>query len=599
MKPRAFSALIGLVLCIHTSSAAASSFSTLVEDDFNAPTDSLWHFQTATFRDGVYSPGFKAEIPGRNAETGQLKIDPEKGQLVFMPRKLSQAHRSCFMAYRNDFLIEGAYAGQVRIELTHPLINPSANDSLGGLFALIQYREINGGTKFLRSASPIKVSAPFDLGASAWYPIETYNWLITERISSHLQNQALSRVVGIGMLYIPGTSVLAGSTALRLPGFKATGEMAWPRLTGDPESATLWAGDTVELSWRFPSQLRAQWRWYRNEKQVPDARAATYRFATTLNDVRTHLFRAEALLENGEKISTESIRIQVRGKVKPVIRRQIHDTLAPIGGEVIFAIKAEGIPPLKYQWYHQGKALPGAQSDTLVLVPSHMRQGGAYHCEVTDRWGAKVSSHRARLLVKPSLENEGAGRPRLSVAVKAGVNTTDFYQADPNGYPDTRKAWNYMHLGVQGLWEFMPRFALQGDLLFSRKGVRWDFEDHVDELKLDYIEIPLFLRLSVTKKAAKFPVHFLIGGYGALLVDAQHQEDWGDWKGDISAGEFTWYDFGPSLGMVFQAGGLSLEARGSVGAANLNDFDPKVPVRMWTASVMLGFTLLAPQEVAQ
>jgi Outer membrane protein beta-barrel domain len=578
---------------------AASPLSALVDDDFKASTDSLWHFQTATFRDGVFSPGNKAEIPGRDAETGQLKIDTEKGQLVFLPRKLSQAYRSCFMAFRDDFLIEGAYAGRVRIELAHPLINPSSNDSLGGLFALIQYREQNGRAKFLRSATPIGVGVPFELGAKRWYPIEAYNWLITEPAAPHVQSQALSRVTGIGILYIPGTTVLAGSTALRITGFKATGEMAWPRLTGRPESAVLWAGDTVELGWHFPSRLRAHWSWYRNEKPIPGAHASTYRFATTLNDARTHVFRAEAQLGNGEKISTETIRVQVKGKVKPVIRRQIHDTTVPIGGEVIFAIKAEGIPPLKYQWYHQGKPLPGANADTLVLVPSHMRQGGLYQCEVTDRWGAKVRSHSAGLLVKPSLDDLGSGRTSYSVAVKAGVNATDFYQADPNGYPDTRYAWNYMHLGVQGLWEITPRIALQGDLLFSRKGVRWDFEDHFDELKLDYAEIPLFLRVSLTKKNSRFPVHFLLGGYGALLVDAQHQEDWGDWKGDISAGEFTWYDFGPSLGMVMQSGGLSLEARASVGAANLNDFDPQVPVRMWTASVMIGFTLIAPQEMAQ
>lgn len=571
----------------------------LVLDGFKVSNDSLWHFQTAAFRGGIFSPGKQTEIPGRDAESGQLKVDITKDQLFFLPRKLSEEYRSCFLAYRDDFWIDGAFASQVRIELSPKIINPSSGDSTGGLYALLRYLGPDGKPQFMRSSRQLVGGSSFELNTMKWFPIEVGNWLITEPMETYMQTRALTRVTGIGMLYISGTNLLARTAALRLDGFKATGEMSWPHLSGHPEKAVIWAGDSVELRYQFPPGLKAQWRWSRNEVPVSNADSAAYRFVTTLEDVRTHLFRAEAKLDNGDVLATETLRIQVKGKMKPVIRRQINDTIAPIGGEVTFAILAEGIPPLTYQWFHNGEPIQGAQSASYVFVPSHLKQGGKYLCEVTDRWGAKARSHVAKLLVKPLVESQVDWQQNLSYSVKAGVNATDFYQADPNGYPDTHFGWNYMQAGIQVLWDLSPRLALQGDLLYSRKGVRWNFEDHFDELKLDYAECPLFLRVRLLKVTSPLQAYFLIGGYAAVLLDAQHQEDWGDWQGDISASEFSRFDFGPSLGMVWRIGGMFLEWRTSVGAANLNSYAPEFPVRMWTASVMLGFTLIAPQEMAQ
>src|SRR4051812_26374728 len=93
--------LFSTLALLGMASMVSAAPSTLVSDDFSVATDSLWHFQTTAYRDGNLSPGKEAEIPGYGATTGQLKIDPDAASLLFMPRRLHNDFRSCFLAYRN------------------------------------------------------------------------------------------------------------------------------------------------------------------------------------------------------------------------------------------------------------------------------------------------------------------------------------------------------------------------------------------------------------------------------------------------------------------------------------------------------------------
>jgi hypothetical protein len=133
--------LFPLLALLGAACVATAAPMTLVSDGFIAATDSLWHFQTAAYRDGVLSPGMEAEIPGYGPASGQLKIDPEAASLRFMPKRLHNAFRSCFLAYRNDFRMDSVFASHVKVEILETVTDPTDGDSLGGLYVLIRYED--------------------------------------------------------------------------------------------------------------------------------------------------------------------------------------------------------------------------------------------------------------------------------------------------------------------------------------------------------------------------------------------------------------------------------------------------------------------------
>lgn len=79
------------------------------------------------------------------------------------------------------------------------------------------------------------------------------------------------------------------------------------------------------------------------------------------------------------------------------------------GGSVTLEVEAAGNPAPAYQWFHNGKKIPGAISNILTL--SHMRRlsGGRYYCEVTNAKGKEMS--RACTITVSSAEWESPAAP--------------------------------------------------------------------------------------------------------------------------------------------------------------------------------------------
>src|SRR4051812_6761428 len=139
----------GIFLFAHSESVAANL--TLIDDGFQSKTDSLWHFKSAAFRDGVLSPGLEVQIPGYSSGSGLLGINPSLSALQFVPRQSTKSHRSCFYGYRDDFRIDSTVASHIHIDLLDPVSNPSSDDSVGGLFLFVKYMDDLGYKGLARS----------------------------------------------------------------------------------------------------------------------------------------------------------------------------------------------------------------------------------------------------------------------------------------------------------------------------------------------------------------------------------------------------------------------------------------------------------------
>lgn len=76
----------------------------------------------------------------------------------------------------------------------------------------------------------------------------------------------------------------------------------------------------------------------------------------------------------------------------PQIISQPQAQQAPFGGRTVFSVGADGTAPLRYQWFRNDEALPGAWENTLVINPVTSASLGAYHVVVSNSYGSAAST---------------------------------------------------------------------------------------------------------------------------------------------------------------------------------------------------------------
>lgn len=77
----------------------------------------------------------------------------------------------------------------------------------------------------------------------------------------------------------------------------------------------------------------------------------------------------------------------------PAIIIQPADLQVSIGGRAVFSVGATGTPPLRYQWFRDNDALPGAWESSLVIDPTSVDSLGSYHVVVSNSHGSTASGN--------------------------------------------------------------------------------------------------------------------------------------------------------------------------------------------------------------
>ena len=203
--PSAASVFISRVIFITWSgfSLAASAPSLLIDDKFDLPDDSLWHFQTTAFKEGVLSPGLEADPHGRGFATGQLRVDASASSLRFIPRHGTKEHRSCFLGYRSDFRMDSVYARHVQVEFTGEIANPAGTDSVGGLYVLVRYADDMGYPNLARTTADIRGPQIIDLDTANLVQIRKTDWLAAPQLSSEVRARPCPISSGSGSAISP------------------------------------------------------------------------------------------------------------------------------------------------------------------------------------------------------------------------------------------------------------------------------------------------------------------------------------------------------------------------------------------------------------
>jgi len=208
-------------------------------------------------------------------------------------------------------------------------------------------------------------------------------------------------------------------------------------------------------------------------------------------------------------------------------------------------------------------------------------------------------------LFAASLAVPQASAQGIKLGVKGGVNFADV------GGDDVSNTKNKTGFIAGGFAEFMigSMFAVQPEVLYSQKGFKIDDPDVDGKLKLDYIEVPVLLKINVPIEGSKVHPSFYAGPAVSFKSSCKLQGEESGVSFDIDCDSPLIFDLigeelpikSTDFGVVF-GGGISFDVGGAevgvdvrynLGLTKFVDTDPQLDAKNRVISIMgtVGFSL--------
>jgi hypothetical protein len=149
--------------------------------------------------------------------------------------------------------------------------------------------------------------------------------------------------------------------------------------------------------------------------------------------------------------------------------------------------------------------------------------------------------------------------------VKGGFNMSNLY----NNNADDENILYGFNAGVYATLPISDFIAIQPEILFTTKGAELEYDNAfvsgTGKFKLNYIEVPLLVRVNVTKN---FNIH--AGGYASYLVSSKVSGD-GDFNfdEDIDTDDLNKFDAGLSAGVGVDFNPISIGLRYNYGLTTI------------------------------
>ncbi|MEO8236606.1 MAG: porin family protein [Flavobacterium sp.] len=172
--------------------------------------------------------------------------------------------------------------------------------------------------------------------------------------------------------------------------------------------------------------------------------------------------------------------------------------------------------------------------------------------------------------------------------VKGGLNMSNLYTDDA----DDENVLFGFNAGVYATLPVSDFVAIQPELLFTTRGSKLEYNNAIAQgnvkLKLNYIELPLLVRVNITKN---FNIH--AGGYASYLVSAKSTGD-GDFEFDdqYDTDNFNKFDAGLAAGIGVDFSPLSVGLRYNYGLTTIEkDGDDSSDLKNSNLSLYLSYKL--------
>ena len=172
--------------------------------------------------------------------------------------------------------------------------------------------------------------------------------------------------------------------------------------------------------------------------------------------------------------------------------------------------------------------------------------------------------------------------------VKGGLNMSNLYTDDA----DDENVLFGFNAGVYATLPVSDFVAIQPELLFTTRGSKLEYNNALAQgnvkLKLNYIELPLLVRVNITKN---FNIH--AGGYASYLVSAKSTGD-GDFEFEdqYDTDDFNKFDAGIAAGVGLDFNPISVGLRYNYGLTTIEkDGDDSSDLKNSNLSLYLSYKL--------
>lgn len=132
----------------------------------------------------------------------------------------------------------------------------------------------------------------------------------------------------------------------------------------------------------------------------------------------------------------------------PIILRQPSSKMATVGGRLIFQVATHAVPMPKYQWYHNGQMIGGANGPRFMIPKVRQSDVGLYYCEIKNFVGTVTSKQVSCMIMQASIPDFEITPESLTVdegkrilfSIKwAGTPPLNFNQFEYQWYCNERK----------------------------------------------------------------------------------------------------------------------------------------------------------------
>jgi outer membrane protein W len=185
----------------------------------------------------------------------------------------------------------------------------------------------------------------------------------------------------------------------------------------------------------------------------------------------------------------------------------------------------------------------------------------------------------------------------LEYGLKGGFSFSKMNMSGPDIDPYTSKNLKGIHAGLFFNYPVLDNYAVETGAYYVSKGVTREWNPGgaitTDEVKVEYIEVPLFLKYSFAP-STPFSPYILGGGYGAYCIGAKNKYD-GE-NIDIKR-YFKKLDWGLTFGVGFDfklmgSVKIGIEGRYSFSLSDVHDIQPEsledYQMKNRTFSLLLG-----------
>lgn len=164
-----------------------------------------------------------------------------------------------------------------------------------------------------------------------------------------------------------------------------------PQILRQPESQTVAVGQSVTFSVEAAGTPPLTYEWYRDNVRLTSApNAPTYTIAS-VEKIHAGSYHVRVRNPYGSVTSVMATLVVTDQPLVPEISQHPAGAVVREGESAVLTAAAIGAPPLNWQWFLNGSAVPGATSSRLEFSSLRLSDAGTYWAEVSNAAGRAVS----------------------------------------------------------------------------------------------------------------------------------------------------------------------------------------------------------------